>query len=200
MSQALIGLGSGDSAESKTKIPPHMELTPCRGWWTTLMSCCSVAQLCTTLCNPMDWSMPGFPVLHHLPELAQNSCPLSLWCHPNISSSVVPFSSCLQSFPASGSFPMSQLCTSDGQIIGASASASVFPMNIQDSFPLGVTGLISLLSKGFPRVFSSTTVRRDQFFGLSLFYCPALTSIHDYWKNHRFDYMDLCWQNDVSAF
>ena len=60
MSQALIGLGSGDSAESKTKIPPHMELTPCRGWWTTLMSCCSVAQLCTTLCNPMDWSMPGF--------------------------------------------------------------------------------------------------------------------------------------------
>ena len=93
-----------------------------------------------------------------------NSCPSSWWCHPTISPSVVPFSSCLQSFPASGSFPMSQFFTSDGQIIGVSASASVFPMNIQDWFTLGVTDLISLLSKGLSRVFSNATVQKHQFF------------------------------------
>ena len=81
------------------------------------------------------------------PGVCSNSCPLSWWCHPTISSSVEPFSSCLQSFPASGSFPMSQFFTPGGQIIGASASASILPMNIQDWFPLGSTGLISLQSK-----------------------------------------------------
>ena len=86
-----------------------------------------------------------------------NTCPLSRWCHPTISSSVVPFSSCLQSFPASGSFPMSQFFTSGGQNIGVSASTSVLPMNIQDWFPLGWTGWISLQSKGLWRVFSNTT-------------------------------------------
>ena len=85
-----------------------------------------------------------------------NSCPLSRWCHATISSSVIPFSSCLQSFPASGSFPMNQFFESGGQDIGTSASASVFPMNIQDWFPLGLTGLISLLSKVLWRVFSSS--------------------------------------------
>ena len=88
-----------------------------------------------------------------------NSCPLSQWCHPTISSSVVPFSSCLQSFPASGAFPMSQSFTSGGQRIGASASASVLPVNIQDWFPLGWTGWISLQSKGLSTVFSNTTVQ-----------------------------------------
>ena len=92
-----------------------------------------------------------------------NSCPLSRWCHPTISSSVVPFS-CLQFFPASGSFPMSWLFTSGGQSIGASVSASVLPMNIQGWFPLGLTGWISLLSKGLSRVFSSTAVQKHQFF------------------------------------
>ena len=87
-----------------------------------------------------------------------NSCPMSQWCHPTISSSAVPFSSCLQSFPASGSFPVSQLLTSCGQSIGASGSASVLLRNIQGWFPLGVTCLISLLSKGLSRVFSSTTM------------------------------------------
>ena len=82
------------------------------------------------------------------PEVYSNSCPLSQWCHPTISSSVIPFSSCLQSFPASGSFPMSQFFASGGQSIGVSASVSVLPMNIQDWFPLGWTGWISLLSKG----------------------------------------------------
>ena len=101
-----------------------------------------------------------------------NSCPLSQWCHPTISSSVVPFSSCPQSFPASGSFQMSQFFTSGGQSIGVSASASVLPVNIQDRFPLGWTGWISLLSKGLSRVFSSTTVQEYQFFSVQ----PSLWS------------------------
>ena len=98
------------------------------------------------------------PCLSPTPEVYSNSCPLSLWCHPTISSSVIPFSSCLQSFPASGSFPMSQLFTSGGQSIGVPASASVLLMNIQDWFPLGWTGWISLQFKGLSRVFSSSTV------------------------------------------
>ena len=97
------------------------------------------------------------------PGVYTNSCPLSWWCHPTISSSVVPFSSCLQSFPASGSFQMNQLFTSGGQSIGASASTSVLPMNIQDWFPLGCTGWIFLQSKGLSRAFSKTTVQKHQF-------------------------------------
>ena len=98
------------------------------------------------------------------PKACSNSCPLSRWCHPTISSSVIPFSSCLQSFPASGSFPLSQFFSSGGQSIGVSSSASVLPMNIQDWFSLGLTGLISLLPKWLLRVFSSTTVWKHQFF------------------------------------
>ena len=96
------------------------------------------------------------------PRVCSNSYPLSLWCHPTITSSVSPFSSCPQSFPASGSFPMSQFFTSGGWETGASASASVLSMNIQDWFPLGWTGWISLLSNGLSGVFSSTTVRKHQ--------------------------------------
>ena len=99
-------------------------------------------------------------------QSCSNSCPLSRWCHPTISSSVIPFSSCLQSFPASRSFQMSQFFTSDGQSIGASALASVLPMNIQDWFPLGLTGLISLQSKGLWRLFFNTTVKKHQFFSV----------------------------------
>ena len=102
------------------------------------------------------------------PGAYPNSCPLSQWCHPTISSSVIPFSSCLQSFPASRSFQMSQLFTSGGQSTGVSASASVLPMNIQDWSPLGWTGWISLQSKGLSRVFSNTTVQKHQFFGAQL--------------------------------
>ena len=102
------------------------------------------------------------------PGAYSNSCPLSPWCHPTFSSSVVPFSSRLQSFPASGSFQMSQFFTSGGQSIGVSASASVLPMNIQDLFPLGWTGWISLLPKGLSRVFSNTTVKKHQFFSAQL--------------------------------
>ena len=106
------------------------------------------------------------------PGACSDSCLLSQWCHPSISSSVVPFSSCLQSFPSSGTFLMSQLFTSGGCNIGTSASASVLPMNIQDWFPLGLTGLISLQSKGLSRVFSNTTVQKHQFFNFQ----PSLRS------------------------
>ena len=102
------------------------------------------------------------------PRVHPNSCPLSGWCHPTISSSVVPFSSCPQSFPASGSFQMSQPFTTGGQSIGVSASASVLPMNTQDWSPLGWTGWISLQSKGLSRVFSNTAVQKHQFFGTQL--------------------------------
>ena len=118
----------------------------------------SVAQSCLTLCDPMDWT----------PGVYSNSCPLSWWCHPTISSSVVPFSSLLQSSPVPGCFLMSQFFTSGGQRIGNSASASVIPMNIQDRFPLGWTGWISLQSKGLSRVFSNTTVQKNQFISAQL--------------------------------
>ena len=113
----------------------------------------------------MDCSMPGFPVHRQLLEHTQTQCLLSRWCHPTISSSVIPFSSCPQSFPASGSFPMTQFFESGGQSIGVSASALVLPMNIQGWFPLWLTGLISLLSKWLSRVFSNTTIWKHQFFG-----------------------------------
>ena len=113
--------------------------------------------------TPMDCSSPGFPVLHYLPEFAQMQCPYSQWCHSTISLSVIPFSSHLHSFPASGSFLISQFSTSGGQGIGA--SASVLPMNIQDWFPLGLTSLISLQFKRLSRVFSNTTVQKHQLFG-----------------------------------
>ena len=125
--------------------------------------CSSVAKLCPTLCDPMNWSIPLlWPPLSH--RVYSNSYPLSQWCYLTNSSSASLFSFCLQSFPESGSFPMNWLFTSDGQRIGPSASATVLPMNIQSWFPLGLTDLISLQSKGLSRVISNTTVRKHQFF------------------------------------
>ena len=124
----------------------------------------SVAQSCPTLCDPMNRSMPGLPVHHQHPEFTQTRAS-SRWWHPAISSSVVPFSSCPQSLPASGSFPVSQLFTWSGQSIGVWALASVLPMNTQDWSPLGWTRWISLQSKGLSRVFSNTTVQKHRFFG-----------------------------------
>ena len=124
----------------------------------------SVAQWCPTICDPMNRSMPGLPVHHQLLEFTQTHW----WCHPTISFSVIPFSSCLQSFPASGSFQMSQLLATGGQSIGVSASASVLSMNTQDWSLLGWTGWMSLKSKGLSRVFSKTTVQKHQFFGAQL--------------------------------
>ena len=113
----------------------------------------SVTQSCTTLWDPMNRSKPGLPVHHQLSEPTQT--PSSRWCHPIISSSVIPFSSCPQSFPTSGSFQMSQLFSSGGQNIGVSASTSVLPMNTQDWSPLGWTGWISLQSKGLSSLFQT---------------------------------------------
>ena len=121
------------------------------------------------------------------PRVHPNPCPLSRWCHQTISSSVVPFSSCPQSFPASASFQMSQLFTSGGHNIGVSASTSVLPMNTQDWSPLGWTGLISLQSKGLSRVFSNSQFKSISSSVLSFLYSPTLTSIHDHWKNHSLD-------------
>ena len=117
-------------------------------------------------CSVMQHARPPCP--SPTPRACSNSCPSSRWCHPTISSSVVPFPSCLQSFSASGSFQMSQFFSSGGQSIGASASASVLPINIRDWFPLGLTGLISLQSKGLSRVFSKTTAQKHQFFSAQL--------------------------------
>ena len=129
----------------------------------------SVTQSCPTLCDPMNCSTPGLPVHHQLLELTQTHVH---WVgdaiQPTISSSVVPFSSCPQSFPASESFQMCQLFISGGQSIGVSASASVLPVNIQDWFSLGWTGWISLLFKGLSRVFSNTIAQKHQFFGTQL--------------------------------
>ena len=130
-----------------------------------IFTCYCLINVMSDSCDPMDSSTPGFSVLHYLsPRVCSNSCPLSHWCHPIISSFATPFSSCCQAFPASGSFPVSWLFLSGGQSIGASASASVLPMNIQGSFPLVLTGLISLLFKGLSRVFSNTTIQKHQFF------------------------------------
>ena len=135
-------------------------------WWhATVQFSCSVVSDSLQLHGLQH---TRFPCLSPIPGASSNSNPSSQWCHPTISSSVVPFSSCLQSFPASGSFPMSQFFTSGGQSTGFSASASVLPMNIQNGFPLGLTGLISLQSKGLSRVFSNTTVQKHQFFGAQL--------------------------------
>ena len=121
------------------------------------------------------------------PRVLPNSCPLSQWCHPTISSSVVPFSSCPQSFPASGSFPKSQFFTSGGQSIGVSASTSVLPMNTQDWSPLGWTGWISLAVQGSLKTPPTPQFKSTNSSVLSFLHSPTLTSIHDHWKNHSLD-------------
>ena len=137
----------------------------------SFLFCCSVQFSCSVTYN----SLRPHGLQHARPpcpsptcRACSNSCPLSRWCHPTISSSVVPFSSCPQSFPASGSFQTSQVFASSGQSIGVSASASVLPMNIQDWSPLGWASWISLQSKGLSRVFSNTTVQKHQVFGAQL--------------------------------
>ena len=194
--------------KSKTKLKNQPQkqlsmfgylLTSFRFIFSPLICCFSVVQSCPNLCYSMDYSTPGFPVLHCLP-VCSNPWPLSWWCHPTSSSSVAPFSSCPQSFLASESFPMSQLFPSGGQSIGASALASVLPMNIQGWFPLGLTGWISLLSRDSQESSPAPQFENIDSLVLSLLYGPNLTSVHDYWKNHSFDYKELCWQTDVSAF
>ena len=129
-----------------------------------LYDCCSVAvQLCLNSLQPHGLHQARLPCPALSPRVCSNSCPLSRWCHPTISSSVAPFSSCPQFFPESGSFSISHLFKTGGQCIGA--SASVLPMNIQGWFPLGLTALRSMQSKGLSRVYSSITIQKPQFFG-----------------------------------
>ena len=130
--------------------------------------CCSVAQSCLDALQLHGLQHAKLPCPSPSPRACSNSCPLSWWCHPTILSSLVPFCSCLQSFSASGSFSVSQLFTSGDFTSSIGASASVLPMNIQDWFPLGWTGLNSLQSKGLSRVFSNTTVQKHQFFSAQL--------------------------------
>ena len=150
--------------------------------------------------SPIDYNMPGIFVLHYLLEFAQTLVHRVSHALQTISSSVAPFTSCPQSFPASASFPMSGLFTSRGQSIGTSTSASVLPMNILSWFPLGLTTLISLQYKGISKSSSVPQFESINSLVLSLLYGPTCTSIHDYWKNHSFDYMDLCQWSDVSVF
>ena len=147
----------------------------------------SVTQSSSTLW-PHGLQYPKPPRPSPTPRVFSNSCPLSQWCHPTISSSVVPFSSCPQSFPASGSFQISQFFAWGGQSIGVSALASVLPMNTQDWSPLGWTGWISLQSKGLSK--ESPPIPQFESINssvLSFLHSPTLTSIHDYWKNHSLD-------------
>ena len=154
---------------------------------TSSFQSCVVVQL---LSHVQFFAMHGLqharlPCPSLTPRVCLNSSPLSQWCHPTISSSLTRFSSGLQSFPASGSFPVNRLFTSGGWSIGASVSASVLPN--YDLFLLELTDLISLQSKGLSRVLSNTTVQKHQFFGTQLLYGSTLTCIHDYWKNHSFN-------------
>ena len=144
----------------------------------------SVAQSCLTLCDPMNWSTPS---PSPTPGVHSNLCPLSQWCQPAISSSVVPFSSCPQSLPASKSFPMSQLFTWGVQIIGDSALASVLSKNTQDWSPLEWTGWISLKSKGSQGSSPTPQFKSINSSVLSFLHSPTLTSIHDHWKNRSLD-------------
>ena len=139
----------------------RLVLTP---YWSSVQFSRSVV---SDSLRPHEWQHARPPCLSPTPRVHPNPRPLCWWCHPTISSSVIPFS-CPQSFPASGSFPMSQLFPSGGRSIGVSASTSVLPMNTQDSTPLGWTGRISLQSKGLSRVFSNTTVQKHQFLGTQL--------------------------------
>ena len=150
-------------------IPPHQSV-----------QFSSVSQSCPTLWRPHELQHTRPPCPSPTPGVHPNPCPFSQWCHPTISSSVFPFSFCPQSFPASGSFPVSQLFVSGGQSIAVSASASVLPMNTKDWSPLRWTGWISLQSKGLWRVFSNTTVQKHQFFGTQLS-LSSNSHIHTWW-------------------
>ena len=151
-----------------------------------LNSHCLVTQSRLTLCDPNGLHHSRLPCLSLSPTVCSNSCPLSQRCHSTISSSVIPFS-CAQSFPASGSFPMSQLLTSGGQSIVSSISTSAFPINIQGWFPIQWTGWVSLQSKGLFESSPALQFKSINSTVLSRPYGLTLTSVHDYWRKHSFD-------------
>ena len=159
----------------------------------------SVTQSHLTLwSHELQHSRPSCP--SPTPGASPNSCPLSQWCHPTISSSVIPPLLLLTS-----TFPSIRVTSNESALYIRwpkywSFSFNISPVNTKDWSPLGWTGWISLQSKGLSRVFSNITVQKHQFFGTQLSFSPTLTSIHDHWKNHSLDYTDLCWQSNVSAF
>ena len=165
-----------------------------------LLFCCyfSVTQSCPTLCNPKEHSRLSCP--SPSPRVCSDSYPLSRWCYLTISYFAVLFSFCLESYPSSGSFPMSWLFELGGQSIGASALASVFSMNIKGWFPIRLTEFDFLAVQGTFKSLLQHHSLKASVLQLTLLHGPALTSIHDYWKNHSFDYTDLCQQNDISVF
>ena len=191
----LVGIWNGAAAlennlivpqnfEHRISIWPNNSITRYICNWNKILSQFSYSVMSNSLW-PHGLQHTRLPCPSPTPGACSNSCPLSQWCHPTISSSVVPFSSHLQSSPASGSFPMSQFFASGSQSIGA--LASVLTMNVQDWFLLGLTGWISLKSKRLSRSFSTPQFKSIKSLGLSFLYSPTLISIHDYWKNHSFD-------------
>ena len=170
----------------------HSLRKPTRNWRHHVMSFSSVqfssvALSCLTFCDSTDCRTPGLPVHHQLPEFTQTHVHRSWWCHLAISYSVIPFSSCPQSLPASESFPMSQLFSWSGQSIGISALASVLPLNTQDWSPLEWTGWISLQSKGSQESSPVPQFKSINSLALRFLHSPTLTSIHDHRKNHSLD-------------
>ena len=159
-----------------------------------MICCCSVVQSYPTLCNPMDCSMLGFPVLHHLLGVYSDSCLLSQWCHPTTSSSVNPFFSSFQSFPASGSFPMSWLFTS-----GAKYWSFSFSISLSNEY----SGLISFRIDWFDLLAAQGSLRsilQHHSMKAWILQCPAFQLSHPYMTTGSFDYTGLCWQSDVSTF
>ena len=152
--------------------------------------CCSDAKSWVTLCHPIDCIMPGSSMLHYLP-VCSNSCPLSEWCYLTPLFSDVPFSFCLQFFPAWKSLSVSWLFISGGQDIIVSASASVLPINIQSWFPLGLTVLISFQSKWLSRVLQHHNSKSSVLWHSALF-MVQFSSVHNYWKSNSFDYINFC--------
>ena len=168
----------------------------------TWACCCSYSEtkLCSSLCDPRDCSTPGSSVLYYLPEFAQIHVH---WVGDAIQPShplLPPFSSCPQSFQASGSFWMSQFFTSGGQSVGASVSATALPVNIQGWFPSGLIGWTPCSPRDSQESPPALQFKSINSSVLNLLYFPILTSVHDRWKKHSFDHTDLCRQNDVSAF
>ena len=182
------------------QAPPSMGFSRQEYWSGVPLPSPSSSSVMSNSLAPHGLQHTRLPCPSPSPGACSNSYLLSQWCHPTILSSVIPFFSWLQSYPASVSFLMSQFFASDDQSIGVSASALVLPMNIQDLFPLGWTGWISLHPRDSQESSPTPQFKSIDCSVLSLLYGSILTSIHDYWKNHSFEYTDLCQKSNVSAF